>query len=116
MLKGDMPEGGKGGQAAVRVGERAPMYRPNRGDFVMDSLRLSRLGYAVFALVKGGEEDYLPDCNKPPTQAPNDGPRRSEVAAMKLIFGLFDAGVVATIAFGVFAATSDIFSFSILAL
>jgi len=35
---------------------------------------------------------------------------------MKTVFGLIDAGLVATIAFGVFAATADIFSISSLAL
>ncbi len=35
---------------------------------------------------------------------------------MKMIFSLIDAGVVATIAFGVFAATSDIVGISSMAL
>jgi hypothetical protein len=35
---------------------------------------------------------------------------------MKTVFSLIDAGFVATIAFGVFAATSDIATFSFLGL
>lgn len=52
----------------------------------------------------------------PQPPGPHFRPHRSEVTAMKTVFGLIDAGLVATIAFGVFTATADIFSISSLAL
>jgi len=86
------------------------------GSPAADSVHFSRARYAVFAILIWLRWPYLRPRNNPATPGLNFGPQRSEVTTMKTVFSLIDAGFVATIAFGVFAATSDIATFSFMGL
>lgn len=82
---------------------------------VADSVRFSRCGYAVFAILFRRVRAYLSPRNNTATPGPSSAPR-SEVTAMRILGGLIDAGIVATIAFGVFSATANIVTVSWMAL
>ncbi len=78
------------------------------------TLRFLHESYAVFAILFWVGATYIAtiEINRARCAA-RDGPegpvlKRSEVTEMTFFKGLIDAGFVATIAFGVFAATSNI--------